>query len=141
MSYSTVVTRTLQVSRDKLFRALHDFGNLKSLVPDLVESVELSGAGIGMQRRIQIVGAEHPIIERLDAVMPPSLLCYSIVNDAPLPVRHYVAVVRLNEPAPGWCDVEWGSNWVAHGKEPAEVNQLLSGFYSTILSNLLQQMS
>lgn len=141
MSYSTLVTRTVNLSRDKLFRALHDFANLKSLVPELVESVEVNGEGIGMERRIKIAGAEHPIIERLDAVLPPSMLCYSIVNEAPLPVRNYVAVVRLEEPAPGWCDIQWGSNWVAVGKQPAEVDRLLNGFYSTIVSNLLKQLS
>lgn len=141
MSYDTLVTRTVNVSRDKVFRALFDFGNLKPLVPDLVESVEVKGDGIGMTRRVKVAGADHPIIERLDAVLPPSMLCYSIVNDAPLPVSHYVAVVRLDEPAPGWCDIAWGSNWIAQGKEPAEVNQLLSGFYSTIVSNLLKQLS
>ena len=141
MSYGTLVTHTVDVSREMVFGQLQAFGNLKQFVPGLVEDVHVIGEGIGMERHIRLIGSDRPIIERLDAVLPPSMLVYSIVNAAPLPVRHYVAVIRLEEPSPGRCVIHWGSNWIAEGQTPAEVDRLLSGFYTTIVSNLAEQIS
>ena len=107
-------------------------------VPDDAESVTLEGDGIGAVRVVRLKGVPGELRERLEAVVDQRLLSYSIVNDAPLPLEHYHAVVEVADAPGGGCKVRWGSNWIAKGATEAEVRQMLVALYNRIIDGILK---
>jgi hypothetical protein len=141
MGYKTTYRQSVPVERNRIFEALLDFGNIKERAPDRIESVDVSGSGVGAERRIFMRGMETPLIERLEYFKAPEVICYSLINDAPLPVDRYHAVILLGEPRSGCCDIEWNSNWNARGKPEAEVNRFLESLYASSIAGLMNYLS
>lgn len=140
MAYKTVYSALAKVDRNKVFGVLFDFGNMGPGRSEMIESVSVVGNGIGMERHIKLVGADIPVVERLEFVQPPEVISYSMINESPLPVARYHAVVRLREPYPGWCEINWGSNWIARGQSDAEVNKFLVELYANLSSNIFKSI-
>ncbi len=134
MAYSVLVERTIPVPRAKVFAALMDFGGLDKLLPDAIENITLEGAGIGALRHITLKGKPGKIVERLEAAYDGRLFSYSIVDESPLPLDRYHAVVRLEDAPDGGTYVAYGSNWVPQGASEAEVKALLTDLYGAIIS-------
>ena len=136
MAYSVMVERTIAAPRAKVFAALMDFGGIDKLLPDAIESCTVEGSGIGSCRHIVLKGQPGKVVERLEAAYDERLFSYSIVDESPLPLDHYHAVVVLKDAPNGGCTVAWGSNWVAKGASNDEVKGLLSGLYTALIDAL-----
>ena len=141
MPYLTLVERTVPVSRAKFFAELADFGGVKKVVPDQVESVTLEGDGVGAVRTVRLKGVPGELKERLEALVDQRLLSYSIVNEVPLPIDRYHAVGALDAAPGGGTKVRWGSNWVAKGAPDAEVQKMLVGLYNTLIDGIVKLAS
>lgn len=138
MAYAAQLERTVSLSRQRVYQRLADFGDVARLVPDEVESVTLRGDGIGAVRSVRIHGLAGALEERLQALIDGRLISYSIVNDAPLPLDRYHAVVQL-EDAPGdGCYIRWSSNWIARGAPAAEVRQMLTDLYGRLIDGVVR---
>lgn len=137
MAYDTSITRTVNLPRSVLFDILIDFGNVKERSTGAIESVTIVGTGIGMLRHIKLCGSDTPIIERLEFFRSPELIAYSIVNDSPLPLDRYHAVIELAETEPGCCNVTWSSNWIARGRPEEEVRALVEAMYRSSLEGIV----
>lgn len=132
--YKVLVERTLDMPRQKAFDALVDFGGLDKLLPDVIASCEVTGTGIGAHRDIKVKEG-GTIVERLDVAHDGNIFAYSITFNDALPIKNYCAVVTLEE-AGGKTIARWGSNWEADGAPEAEVVEMLSSFYGTLLDGL-----
>lgn len=144
MPYCAEIERTIPLSRSYVFAALADFGAVGDLLPDLIDSVEIKGEGIGAERRIQInASSGYPglVVERLDTEYDGRVFSYSIVGDSPMPMTEYVAVVRFEDTPGGGCLVHYGSNWEPRGLSAGEVKELLEGLYGQILDAIVKRAS
>ena len=74
--------------------------------------------------------------ERLEALVDGRLLSYSIINETPLPLERYHAVVELDDAPGGGCRVRWGSNWIAKGVPDAQVREMLVGLYGRLIDGI-----
>jgi hypothetical protein len=99
MAYGALVERIIPMSRKEFFARLADFGGIGKFMPE-VESVEMRGDGVGAVRTVRIKGIPVGMEERLEALVDGRLLSYSIINETPLPLERYHAVVELDD-APG----------------------------------------
>ncbi|MFC4945868.1 SRPBCC family protein [Pseudonocardia sp. GCM10023141] len=140
MGYSTTYSRSIDAKPVNIFNLLVDFGAIGNLLPDVIESVSVEGSGVGSERTILFYDQEIPIVERLDLVVAPSLISYSIVNDSPLPLDRYHAVVKLDPIGADQCELTYASNWKAKGAPNSEVNSLIGGFYESIVASVVKAL-
>ena len=135
MAYGALVERTVPMSRKEFFARLADFGGIGKFMPE-VESVEMRGDGVGAVRTVRIKGIPVGMEERLEALVDGRLLSYSIINETPLPLQHYHAVVELDDAPGGGCRVRWGSNFVAKGVPDEQVREMLVRLYGNLIDGL-----
>jgi hypothetical protein len=135
MAYGALVERTVPMSRAEFFSRLADFGGIKKFMPE-IESVETRGEGVGSVRTVTIKNIPGGMIERLEALVDGRLLSYSIINETPLPMEHYHAVVELEDAPGGGTRVRWASNWVAKGVDDATVRDMLVGLYERLIAGI-----
>ena len=135
MAYGALVERTVPLSRGEFFARLADFGGIDKFMPE-IESVEMRGDGVGAVRTVRIKGIPTGMEERLEALVDGRLLSYSIINETPLPMERYHAVVELDDAPGGGTRVRWSSNWVAKGVDDATVRDMLVGLYERLIAGI-----
>jgi len=138
MPYAVVVERTVPVSRSRFFAELMDFGGVGKLSPESVDKVECEGEGLGAVRTVYIKGMPGSVIERLDVAYDERVFAYSILNETALPLRHYIAVVELEDAPGGGCRVRWGSNWEPKPGREADVRQMLTQLYNQLIDGIVR---
>ncbi|MEK0081931.1 SRPBCC family protein [Benzoatithermus flavus] len=122
-------------SPDMLWQAIGAFTAIGDWHP-LVEKVESEGEYKGSTRTLQLGGAR--IVERLEEVSPTERLYrYSIV-DSPLPIRNYVAEIRVKDNGDGSSTVEWSSDFDVTTGNEGDVVKTLQEVYRAGLDNLGQ---
>jgi hypothetical protein len=141
VAYAVVVEKTVPVSRKRFFAELMDFGGVGKLSPDAVDKVECEGQGLGAVRTVYIKGTPGSIVERLDVAYDERVFAYSILNEASLPLRNYIAVVELADAPGGGCVVRWGSNWAAKPGREADVRQMLTQLYTALIDGVVKVAS
>jgi hypothetical protein len=137
MAYAALVERTVPLSRAEFFARLADFGGIARFAPE-IEKVTLRGEGVGAVRSVHIQGIPVAMEERLEALIDGRLLSYSIINETPLPMDRYHAVVELEDAPGGGCRVRWGSNWIAKGVDDATVRDMLVGLYERLIAGIAE---
>lgn len=133
--YKVLVEKNLDIPRKNVFDALVSFGGLEKVLPDTIESLKLTGSGIGAERTIKLKEG-GTVTERLDVAHDNKIFGYTITFNDALPIKNYCAVVTLEDSGSGTF-VRWGSNWDAEeGSTDAEVIEMLEGLYSTLLEGM-----
>ncbi len=132
--YKVLVEKVLDMPRKKVFDILVQFGGLEKILPDMIESLELTGSGLGALRTVKIKGG-GTVIERLDAAFDQRLFAYTITFNDIMPFENYCAVVTL-EDAGDKTLARWGSNWDAKGSSEEEIKGMLTTLYGTLLDGL-----
>ncbi len=132
--YKVLVEKVLDMPRKKVFDILVQFGGLEKILPDMIESLELTGSGLGALRTVKIKGG-GTVIERLDAAFDQRLFAYTITFNDIMPFENYCAVVTL-EDAGDKTLARWGSNWDAKGTSEEEIKGMLTTLYGTLLDGL-----
>ena len=132
--YKVLVEKVLDMPRKKVFDILVQFGGLEKILPDMIESLELTGSGLGALRTVKIKGG-GTVIERLDAAFDQRLFAYTITFNDIMPFENYCAVVKL-EDAGDKTLARWGSNWDAKGSSEEEIKGMLTTLYGNLLDGL-----
>ncbi len=132
--YKVLVEKTLDLPRRKVFDILVQFGGLDKILPDMIESLELVGSGIGALRNIVLKGGGR-VTERLDVAYDGRVFAYSITFNDALPFENYCAVVTLEDDGAKTV-ARWGSNWNPKGITDDQVKAILTDLYSNLLSGL-----
>lgn len=132
--YKVLVERTLDMPRKKVFDTLVGFGGLEKILPDMIDSLEVTGSGLGALRTVKLKDG-GTVIERLDVAHDDSVFAYTITHNDALPFKNYCAVVTLVD-AGNNTVARWGSNWEADGATDAEIVEMLDGLYGSLLDGL-----
>ena len=119
---------------------LADFGALDKLHPpgNLTE-FRCEGNHVGARRFARFkpeMQIEGQIIERLDVKFAPHVLAYSIVEQYPLPMRDYVAVVTFAPVDADRTEITWEGHYTEHDLPAAQMDGLLRDFYELFLGNI-----
>ncbi len=133
--YKVVVEQDLDIPRQKVFNALVQFGGIEKILPDMIESVEVTGSGVGAVRNVALKDG-GTVVERLDVAHDECVFAYSIIFNDALPVDNYCAVVTLEDSGSG-TTARWGSNWDLKGDiEEEEAKGMFTELYSNLLNGL-----
>lgn len=132
--YKVLVERTLDMPRKKAFDALVAFGGLEKILPDMIDSLEVTGSGLGALRTVKLKDG-GTVIERLDVAHDDSVFAYTITFNDALPMKNYCAVVTLEDNGDKTV-ARWGSNWEADGATEDEIKDMLNGLYGALLDGL-----
>jgi hypothetical protein len=128
---NVTVQRDVPVPARSAWALLADFGNF-SWAPGL-EKVEVSGAGVGMVRRIFMSGAP-PIEERLEALEHDTMrLEYTIPDGFAMPVSNYRAQAQVVATGRDQCRIDWSCSAQEDGVSPQEADAIVTGFYEQLL--------
>ena len=132
--------RTLKAPRDYCWAWLADFGALDRLHPpgNLTE-FHCEGSHIGARRFARFkpeMGVAGQIVERLDVAIAPTVIVYSIVENYPLPMLDYVAVVQFAEVIPGSTLITWEGHYTEGALPAAQMDPLLRDFYGLFMDNI-----
>lgn len=119
---------------------LANFGALDKLHPpgNLTE-FRCEGNFVGARRFARFkpeMQIEGQIIERLDVLLAPHVLAYSIVENYPLPMRDYVAVVSFAARSSQQVEVTWEGHYTEGSLPAAQMDGLLRDFYELFLGNI-----
>ena len=135
-----VLERTVNAPHAYCWDWLADFGALDKLhPPGNLTSFRCEGNTIGSRRfavfkpELQIEGQ---IVERLDVACAPHVIVYSIVENYPLPMLDYVAVVNFSSVDASHTQIRWEGHYTEHGLPPAQMDGLLRDFYELFLDNI-----
>lgn len=132
--------RTVNAPHAYCWEWLADFGALDRLHPpgNLIE-FRCEGNHVGARRFARFkpeMQIERQIIERLDVCHAPHVLAYSIVEQYPLPMRDYVAVVTMAAADATRTNVTWEGHYTEHDLPAAQMDGLLRDFYELFLGNI-----
>jgi len=132
--------RTLNAPLDYCWAWLADFGALDKLHPpgNLTE-FSCEGSHIGARRFARFkpeLGVEGQIIERLDVAVPQRVIVYSIVENYPLPMLDYVAVVHFSDAGEGKTQIRWEGHYTEGALPAAQMDGLLQDFYGLFMGNM-----
>ncbi len=132
--YKVTVERTVNLPRKQVFDLLMQFGGLEKILPDMIESLEVTGSGLGALRTVKLKGG-GTVIERLDVAYDERVFGYTITFNDAMPFENYCAVVTL-EDAGDKTLARWGSNWDAKGASEDEIKPMLNDLYGALLDGL-----
>ena len=135
-----VLQRNVNAPLSYCWAWLADFGALDKLHPpgNLTE-FSCEGSHVGARRFARFkpeMGVDGQIVERLDVAIEPRVIVYSIVQNYPLPMLDYVAVVHFAEAGDGTTDVRWEGHYTEGALPAAQMDGLLRDFYELFLGNI-----
>ena len=130
-----LVTRELELSAEKVYGAIADFGNVGWMKG--VAKVEVDGDGVGMVRNIFVSDEAPPVREQMilrdDEAMQ---IGYIIREGNPLPVDKYNASVAV-VPTENGCRIEWAGSFEAKGTDDATAKTTVEGMYGVLIDWLV----
>ena len=127
---SVNVQEHVEAPADSVWKLLADFGGIQKIAdPRFITGCECDGNEVGSVRTITMADGSA-VQERLETLEQGSRrLSYSILGDCPLPVKDYLATVKVTEADAGTCRVDWQSTFEATGPvEKAE--KMIRGVYT-----------
>jgi len=129
------VTDTISAPADTVWQMLYDFGGLEKLLPDMIETCVVEGAGLGATRDIVLKdgGSAFETMSRLDEA--GKNFDYTL-DRSTLPLENYVATVKVSDADGGNCQIDWSSQFDGVGMSEAESVEFASGLYQTIIDAL-----
>ena len=134
------VTKTIAAPAAKVWKMVSNWGGTHDWIPG-VGPVTVSGTDVGATRSAELdpaTGFPGLITESLDAFDEPDMYFrYSIVGDSPIPIKNYVAEMRVTALAGESCEVLWQSEWNAAGEiSEDELLEAFNGLYQMALDNV-----
>ena len=134
------VTKKIAAPAAKVWTMVSNWGGTHDWIPG-VGPVTVNGAGVGATRSAELdpaTGFPGLITESLDAFDEQTrYFRYSIVGDSPIPIKNYVAEMRVTELTDESCEVLWQSEWEAAGElSEDELLAAFTGLYQISLDNV-----
>lgn len=123
--------QNLNVAADQVWNLIGHFNALPDWHPG-VESSELKNAG--QMRKLSLAGG-GTIIEKLERVDNNTRTYSYTIEDSPLPVKNYRAVLTVHDEDDG-CSVEWSSEFDAAGVPENDAMKAIQDVYQAGFDNL-----
>lgn len=132
----TKVTMSTSVAAnaDMLWQAVGSFSAIGQWHP-LVEVLKSDGDGKGSTRQLRLANGAV-LQERLEEVSPGERLHRYSLLQGPLPIRDYVAEIRVKDNGDGTSTVEWSSDFTVTQGPEADIAKSIQDLYQAGLDNL-----
>jgi len=124
----------LYAPAERVWEAIGEFGSIADWHPAVL-SCELGSQGTHTVRTLD-VGADDPVVERLDVHDPRAMRYTYTLEDGPLPVRDYRAALSVHRDDANSCTVEWNSEFQPTTDDPGEAVEAIRDIYRKGLEHL-----
>jgi len=118
-----------------IWQKLIEFGGTEKFVPELIESVDIEGKGIGSLRTIYIKGGGE-IIERLTSINTDKMEMKFIIISTPMPIENYEGIFTVTNINDITCSVLFESIYDVLPEQKAEMYNAIKNFQTVFISNL-----
>jgi len=127
------VSEEIPASAEAVWAVVRDFHGLPKWLKSLASSESLES---GRVRRVVAHGGKGTMVERL-AVMDDAAMSYAyILEEAPMPVRNYLATARVIPKDAAHCTVTWAFEFETTGAPPERALANAEKGYRFLLDNL-----
>lgn len=136
------VSKSIQATAVKVWAMVSEWGSTDKWIPG-VGPVTVEGEGIGATRSADLdpaTGFPGRITESLDTFDDQAMhFAYSVVGNSPLPIKNYIATMKVEKTGKDGCEVCWESTWEVDGElSEAELVAAFEGLYDMSLENVRQ---
>lgn len=136
------VKKTVQATAEKVWSMVSEWGGTHKWIPG-VGPVTVDGTGIGSTRSADLdpaTGFPGRITESLDSFDEQAMhFSYSVAGKSPLPIKNYIATMKVEKSSEASCEVCWESTWEVDGElSEAELLAAFEGLYDMSLENVRQ---
>ena len=126
---TVTVTDTFDHPAEQVWAVISDFAAIHQALRG-VDPARVEGSGLGQERIFPMPDGD--VVERLTWFDPATMAhSYTIVS-SPLPLRRYVATVRLT-PDGDRCHIEWQGNFEPDGQSEEEAVAWANKMYSGMI--------
>lgn len=123
-------SRRFNTSPEAMWKKIGDFKSFHAWHPAIKNCASSQG---GKVRELTLADGGR-IFETL---LNDGVLTYTYrIDKSPLPVKNYVATLRVRDAGQGACRVEWEAKFEPAGASEAEVVKLIGGIFQAGLDNL-----
>lgn len=129
MNEKLKVTKTINVSTDKIWAAISGIGGLDRWFP-IITSCRVEGEGVGAIRVLGL-GDGSEIRDRIEEIDHKERRVRYLRTDHPFPVSRYIGTVEVRDGESGQSEV----TWTIEIDVAAEARDELVGFLTTALSD------
>lgn len=126
---------TVSLPAVQVWEKLIAFGGTQKFVPDLIEKVEVEGAGTGAIRTIHLKGGGE-ITEELTLIDEPNYRMAFVILSTPMPVHNYEGIFTVRKKSEQECEVTFESVYEAGPDDRENMRKVIKGFQETFISNL-----
>ena len=126
-----VVTRTCRVSVNEMWERVGDFHGIHTWHPAIASCESREG---GVVRVLTVAGGGEVVETLLDH--GDHFYAYRI-DESPLPVADYTAMLRVKESEPMSCEVEWEAEFQPAGVGEEEAVDVIRGIFEAGLNALV----
>lgn len=119
---------TLRAPAGEVWKTIRDFGCVGEYVAGIIQT-RTQGSGVGALRTLTFQTGTS-VVERLET-LDDSLraLSYSVL-ETPLPMKGYIARMKIRDLKENQCELLWESSFQAEGAEEARVKKIIQRLYS-----------
>lgn len=128
------VTAIYKVSADKLWDLVEFHKPSENIMPP-IESSKLTGKGVGAIKLNNLKGGGE-IVLQLVYIDPNSKAFNYVIRTSPLPLQNYVGKVRVEDLGNNRSKLTWSSVFEPKGVEEAKANEIVDGFYKSIIGRI-----
>ncbi len=130
-----ISTKTeLGVPANILWQTIGKFGAIGEWHP-MIESTKATGSDSGATRTLNLIGG-GAILERLEHINDKERVYrYSIVS-SPLPMKDYVAEIRVTDQGDGTSTVEWSCDCQSANVAEGDASKAIREMYEAGMNNL-----
>ena len=125
----------VKVPTAEVWEKLIAFGGTEKFVPDLIERVEVEGAGTGAIRTIYLKGGGE-IREELTKMDESLHQLNFVILSTPMPVQNYEGIFTLRPESEQVCEVTFESVYEVSPADKDDMRAVIKGFQETFISNL-----
>ncbi len=128
------ITAIYKVSADKLWDLVEFHKPSENIMPP-IESSKLTGNGVGAIKLNNLKGGGELVLQ-LVYFSPQSKAYNYVIRTSPLPLKNYVGQVRVEDLGNNRSKLTWSSVFEPKGVEKAKADEIVDGFYKSIISRI-----
>jgi carbon monoxide dehydrogenase subunit G len=134
------VTKSVKASAARVWAMVSEWGGTHKWIPG-VGPVTVEGDGVGSTRSADLdpaTGFAGRISERLESFDENGMtFSYRVIGDSPIPIRDYVAEMKVVSDGTDSASVTWSCSWFANGDiSEADLITAFEGLYEMSLTNV-----
>ncbi len=136
------VTKSIDAPCTAVWDIVSEWGGTHKWI-DGVGTVHTDGEGVGATRSAELdasLGGGR-VSERLEHFDAGEMCFRYRLTEGPLPVRDYVATMRVAPDGPERAIVTWSSTWEPVGAPEAEVREIFESLYRAALENVAKALT